>query len=234
MAFILLFWLAFFVITLLRIEKGIKIAIWGTLASSIIIFFVFGYFCYREYRKILGMRCLYGENRYNCGGTSARIYLYIAFAFWVVGLIYMIWMGWLFNRINLAIGLFKAALKFTKRLKDIRWLPLYSVGFMGILMIVFLWIIIQSSSVVNKTFIDASKYPQNLILIDIEIDGNQVVYYQPDYTLTYFVPGDFIIIMFFTVFTVSWSEFMSAYAFSIWFFSRKNETIDVSFVNDER
>lgn len=69
----------------------------------------------------------------------------------------MIWMGCLFNRINLAIGFFTASLNFTKKLKEIKWLPLYGVIATGGMMMVLLWTIFESSSIVEKKIIEAKR-----------------------------------------------------------------------------
>lgn len=151
----MIFWIAFGVSAMLRSKSGIKIAIWGCLAITIVVFEAFGFFCWKERENIIALRCLYGENRHNCGRFTATFYTYCAFAFWGIGIAYMIWMGFLFNRINLAIGFFKAALPFTKKLKEIRWLPLYGVTMMGAFMMFFIWTIFESSSVVNKAIIEA-------------------------------------------------------------------------------
>lgn len=64
----------------------------------------------------------------------------------------------------------------------------------------------------------------------VEIDGNTVVKYQANYFEAYFTPINIISISFFTIFTVSWSEFVYTYAYCIWFFSLKKDTIIVSFL----
>lgn len=93
-------------------------------------------------------------------------------------------------------------------------MPIYGVLLMLTLVMIFIMNIMFSFSVVEKTFIDAS-----------QIDGNTVVKYVANYTLAYFTPINILCISFFTIFTVSWSEFVYTYAYCIWFFSLKKDTI---------
>lgn len=107
--------------------------------------------------EIIGLRCLFKEDRNGCGKTSATTYMYIAFVFWGLGIAYMIWMGMIFNKVNLCIGIFRSALTITKRLDQLKFLPIYSVVIMMILVMVFILNIMFSFSVVEKTFIDAQR-----------------------------------------------------------------------------
>lgn len=116
LVFIIILFIAFGVTTMLRKSKGIKLAVWGCLGLTIIILEVLGYYAWMERKKIISLRCLFGENRHNCGGTSANTYMWIAIVFWSLGGAYMIWMGFMFNKVNLCIGILRSALPVTRRL----------------------------------------------------------------------------------------------------------------------
>jgi hypothetical protein len=155
LVFIIIIFIAFGITTMLRKEKGIKLAIWGSLGLIIIILATFGFFALTKRTEIINLRCLFGENRNQCGGTSADTYLIIALIFWGAAGAYMIWMGFLFNRVNLSIGIFRSGLPVTKRLQEIKFLPLFSVIVMVILVVIFMFTIMFSFSVVEKKYIDA-------------------------------------------------------------------------------
>lgn len=93
----------------------IWIAVWG----SLMCFAVLAYMFWREYERVIRQRCLFGIDKHGCGGQRALLFQYMCYSISFVGFTYLLYVMRLFNRINLGIGLIKAASKVIFLVKSI-------------------------------------------------------------------------------------------------------------------
>ena len=101
------YWLSY----LLSIEEMILyevwIAIWGTIVSLCILALIF----MREKDRVIKQRCLFGVDKHDCGGDRANIFSLLSTLTLLGTAGYLFYIITLFNRINLGIGLLRAASK---------------------------------------------------------------------------------------------------------------------------
>lgn len=98
-------------------------------------------------RQIIALRCLYGENRHNCGGITSNIYFYTAIVFWCLGGLYLSFMAFYFNEINLVVGIMGAALKVTAKTAEIKSAPVVSGLSISGICILLVWVLVESASI---------------------------------------------------------------------------------------
>ena len=214
LSFLLGGFLAWFVISLMRRKKIIKGVIWVFILNINFQFCLFSFFSYLIYKKIIDLSCLFGIDKYSCGGNLAYYFYILIFVFLGIAVCYFFVIAFLFNRINLIISYIVTSLKITHKLSDSKYLPFLGMFVILILVTIFIFSLVMSFSIGEIKIIEA----QN-------IDGNKVKVFINDYFYTIFLPGVFFFNLFLLKFVGNLINFLIGYMITIWFFFRKKETI---------
>lgn len=108
----------------------------------------------------------------------------------------------------------QSSLPITTKIWEMKFVPTYPVIFLLLFAAGLMSIIYESFSKVSRKKIPAEA-----------IDQNVVITYLRDYSLTYFIPIDVVVVYFFCLFASSWAQFVSSYTICIWFYNFKKETV---------
>ena len=101
MSFIICGFLSWLVISLMRRKKIIKGIIWIFILNINFQFCLFSLFSFFIYKRIINLYCLFGIDKYNCGGTISFTFYILIFIFLGLAICYFFVIAFLFNRINL-------------------------------------------------------------------------------------------------------------------------------------
>lgn len=185
---------------------------WG----SIICFTILSWLFYLEYERVIASRCLFDVDKHNCGGQRAILFRMLCFVTAFGGMCYFVYVLTLFNKINLGIGLIKAATQVVKVLSQIRFFSIIVVA-VGMFFSVFIFYVAIYGLTIGVISVEDAK----------DIDGRQAKVYTPSsiaqMTLAY--PG--FMLVFLLTFLLQVNEMFIAYSLSVWFFTKKKETVQV-------
>jgi hypothetical protein len=170
--------------------------------------------------------CIQGKDKHNCGGNRALIFKIAGFACLGILGIYLMIFAKLFNKINLGIGILQAVSKCAMVMNQIRFVPWVLIFITTGIAAFFIMSITESFSIgtlgtipaLSKTFFVSNR---------IDIDGGYVKIYTYDSLMR--VLGGF------SLFCFQWwlgsillfSDSVTAYSLSIWFFEKRKETVVV-------
>ena len=208
--------LNFVLLELIKRKRIIKFIIWLFLFLLLASFLLLAYFFNREYKERIALRCLFGVDKYKCGGGIAYFFYYATFGSMGLAGLYLLVVVFLFNKINLVIALITTSLKITEKLSKARYLPLMFSVAVGGVSIAAVFQVIHVLTIGELVTVDAK-----------DIDGGKVKIFQHDYAYTKFLP----LVLGGVIYAFSWcihvTQYLVGFMITIWFFYKKKNTINL-------
>ncbi len=107
---------AFIVIIMMRKKRVIKVIVWLAIFNIFFQILIVSYFFRSFYLEIIDRNCLFGIDRYNCGGTLSKFLYYTHLCSFYLSFIFILIISLFFNRINLIISFIKTSFEITRTL----------------------------------------------------------------------------------------------------------------------
>lgn len=200
-----------------RVRHRVAATIWNGALLAIPVLVGLAVMARYEYLRTISEKCLFGVDRYHCGRPFSLVYSVVCYSLIGVAVIYLLYLGYLFNKIQLVIELFKEITDFTSTFERMELLPflmsLLPIGFLAFgLMILAFNMSVATLGLVSAKYIQGGK--TKLFTYD-----TSTIFYT-------FIPA---IYLFWLVIRVglNCARFVTTFAITEWFFKKKKHSIRI-------
>ena len=206
--------LSLLVLKLLIRNTLTKAVIWVCLLNVIAMLGALSLFFYKEYRYVVGLNCIFGINKRNCGGTIGTVYYALIFVMIGLAAFYLIVLSVIFNKINLVASLIKTSNEISYKLKSNTLIAFLPVAIFLLFMPAFLILLVNMFSLGKTVVVDA-----------LNIDGNQVKVFRHSFEQVPYLAADLFILKISFDFWLNLNDYIMSYMITIWFFYKKKDTV---------
>jgi hypothetical protein len=213
----ILIFLLFF--RLLRVERCIQSVVWVPSISVFLVLIGLGVMSRSQYFKTIDEKCLFEIDRYNCGKPFSLIYLICSYSLFGLSVIWLIFLGLMFNKMELIVALIKEMTNFTDTFWKLEWVPFLAIIPSFAYSMIIVYSLAMCFGVATLTMVPA-EYIQGGKTKEMVYNSNTIYYI--------FIP----ICWFYWVILrtgVNLCRYIVAYTLSKWYFAKKKHSIRLEF-----
>ena len=204
-------------IRLLRVRRRVSSTIWNGALLAIPLLVGLAIMARYEYLKTIKEKCLFGVDRYQCGRPFSLGYSIICYCLVGLSVLYLLLLGYLFNKIQLVIELIREMTAFTGTFGKMELVPfltsLLPINFLG-----FAIFILSFNMSIAVLGLVPAKY----------IQGGQTKQFQYQTSTIFYTFLPCVYLFWFCLrIVLNCSRFVTSFAITEWFFKKKKHSIRI-------
>lgn len=114
------------VMRLLRVKKAVQLLVWVLCVLTFFVFLGLGVILRRQYSKTVREKCLFEIDRYGCGRPFSLVYLVCSYSFFGLAVIWLVFLGLMFNKVELIISMVQQMTDFTDTFNNLESIPFFA------------------------------------------------------------------------------------------------------------
>lgn len=108
---------------LLRVKRLVQPVIWVPAILVFLVLLGLGVMARTQYFKTISEKCLFEIDRYDCGRPFSLVYLISSYSLFGLSVIWLVFLGFMFNKIELIVDLIKEMTEFTETFQKLELIP---------------------------------------------------------------------------------------------------------------